>query len=59
MNGLRYMSLGGIETMKQLVNAKTDINGQGSDGWIAQCVSGYDGDGEVAAGGKDGRLRVG
>jgi hypothetical protein len=59
MNGLRYMSLGGMETMKRLVNAKTDINGRGSNGWIALCVAGYNGGGEVAAGGKDGRLRVG
>jgi hypothetical protein len=47
-----------MEVIKQLLDAKTDINGRGSDGWIGQCVAGYNGGGEVAAGRKDGRLRV-
>jgi hypothetical protein len=39
MDGLRYISSGRREVMKQLLDAKTDIKGRGSDGWIAVYVT--------------------
>jgi hypothetical protein len=59
MDGLRYMSSARREVVKQLLDATTVVNGWDSDGWIAVYVAGYNGGGEVAAGGKEGRLRVG
>jgi hypothetical protein len=58
-DGRLRVGLGRMGAMKLLLETKTEVNGRGSDGWIALYVAGYNGGGEVAAGREDGGQGVG